>query len=494
MAYRITSQRTTMTPSHATERALFDVSESGGADVQKLAQQMSRVRGLPETVLRYTQQFYKRVGDGLTDPTRAAVILGPRVVGHIAIQHRMATGLDSARLPNGVGHRLWSDCIHRAVAARLMALRTKAAHPDLAFTAGLALEWGVGPMLITHGQHLRWLAQVRNNLGAARLNAEREFFGETHMTAFDRQAKAWGLPPWLIAIVHLHKEPVSSTTPVETAGLQRICGWADDLAEAINAPAAGQELERVVSAATSLGVHPDDAWRIINKTLSLTPSIAEMLDVDVSDQPTVDDLKARTGDYRSLHGGEWAALVQAENERLRAELDEAQASLARSSREDPVTRLPTHKAFLELADKTVKRSTAPDSTHSMVVVDIDNFNEVNERHGFAVGDNLLATVATRLRGVTAADNVYGRVGGNTFAIFIPGDARTGQVIAERARACIEGMHLDVGPARIVVSATVVGVAQNDPTSPDTVKTLLTRAFRELKAAGSKIRNRVLWCR
>jgi diguanylate cyclase (GGDEF)-like protein len=483
-----------MTPSQETERQLFKVSESGGADVQKLAEQMSQVRGLPETVLRYTQHFYKRVGEGLTDPVRAAVILGPRVVGHIAIQHRMATGLDSARLPNGVGHRLWSDCIHRAIAARLMATRTKAAHPDLAFTAGLALEWGVGPMLLEHGQHLRWLAQVRNNIGAARLSAEREFYGETHMQAFDRQAKEWGLPPWLIAIVHLHKEPVSSTTPAETAGLQRICGWADDLAEAMNAPAAGPELERVVSSATSLGVHPDDAWRIIKQTLARTPSIAEMLDVDVSAQPTIDDLRARTGEYRSLHGGEWAALVQAENERLRSELEQAQIALTRAGREDPITRLPTHKSFLDLADRVVERSSNANSTHSMVVVDIDNFNEINERHGFAIGDKLLATIAVRLRGVTAPDNVYGRVGGNAFGLFIPGDPRMGQVIAERARACIEGMHLDIGGARIEVTATVVGVAQKDPTTPKTVRELLTRAFREQKAAGSQIRNRVLWCR
>ncbi|MFT6230231.1 MAG: diguanylate cyclase (GGDEF)-like protein [Myxococcota bacterium] len=483
-----------MTPSQDSERKLFDVSESGGSDVQKLAEQMSEVRGLPETVLRYTQHFYKRVGEGLTDPTRAAVILGPRVVGHIAIQHRMASGLDSARLPNGVGHRLWSDCIHRAIAARLMAARTKAAHPDLAFTAGLALEWGVGPMLIEHGQHLRWLAQVRNNVGAARLDAEREFYGETHMQAFDRQANDWGLPPWLIAIVHLHKEPVSNSTPLETAGLQRICSWADDLAEAMNAPAAGPELERVVNAAASLGVHPDDAWRIVKQTLSETSKIGEMLDVDVSPQPTLDDLKARTGDYRSLHGGEWATLVQAENTRLRAELDEAQAALSRAVREDPVTRLPTHRTFLELAGTTIKRTMHPNAFHSMVVVDIDNFNEINERHGFKIGDKLLAYVATRLRGVTAADNVYGRVGGNAFAIFIPGDPRNGQVIAERARACIEGMHLDVGGARIEITATVVGVTQKEPTTSDTVKDLLTRAFREQKAAGSQIRNRVLWSR
>ena len=79
-----------------------------------------------------------------------------------------------------------------------MATRTKAVHPDLAFTAGLALEWGVGPMLIEHGQHLRWLAQVRNNIGAARMDAEREFYGETHMKAFDRQAG----PARLVLVKH----------------------------------------------------------------------------------------------------------------------------------------------------------------------------------------------------------------------------------------------------------------------------------------------------
>jgi len=484
----------TPSPSPDAARDLFQVSETGGTDVRKLAEQMATVRGLPETVLRYTQVFYRRVGEGLTDPTRAAVILGPRVVGHIAIMHRLANGLDAARLPNGVGQRLWSDCIHRALAARFLAHRTKAVNVDLAFTAGLALEWGVGPLLINRGQHLRWLAQVRIESGARRVRVEKELYGDTHMTAFDDTAREWGLPPWLVGIVHLHKTPVEDNTPVETAALQRICQWADSLAEAMTSPAAGPALEEVVRAAGSMGVHPDDAWRIVEAVLRMTPAAAEVLDVDVSPQPTIDNLKSRTGDYKSLHDSEWAALVQQENDRLRAELSEARAALDRAAREDPLTRLPTMNTFIDLCESAVHRCHVDGTGATLILVDLDDFTEINGRHTMHTGDKLLVHVAKRLRGVTQADNILGRVAGNTFAILVPGDVRTGQVIGERARACVEALHLDTGSTRIEVTATVVGVSLDEITETTRAEDLVTTAYRHAKAAGTNVRNRVVWSR
>ena len=483
-----------MIPSPDSARDLFKVSESGGSDVRRLAEQMATIRGLPETVLRYTQLFYRRVGEGLTDPTRAAVILGPRVVGHIAIQHGLANGMDAARLPNGVGQRLWSDCIHRALAARFLAQRTKAVNADLAFTAGLALEWGVGPMLIERGQHLRWLAQIRTETGERRTRLEKELYGETHMAAFDDVAQQWGLPPWITGIVHLHKAPVEDDTPVETAALQRICAWADQLGEAMTSPAAGPALDECVRAAGSVGVHPDDAWRIVELVLRMTPSTAEMLDVDVSPQPTLENLRSRTGDYKSLHDSEWANLVQQENDRLRDELSEARAELARASREDPLTRLPTMRAFLDLGDTALRRAVADNQGATLILVDLDDFNEINARHTMHTGDKLLVHVAKRLRGVTKSDNVLARVSSNTYAILVPGDIRTGQVIGERARACVEALHLDIGGSRIGVTATVVGVSMEELADDVQTEHLMSAAYRHAKQAAGNVRNRVVWTR
>lgn len=474
-------------------RDIYLQATSDSADVRELATSLSELPGLEETVLRYTRLFYGRVAGNVSDGGRAVVILGPKVLGHIAVQHRLVAGLDDAALPDGVSNRLWSDWLHRALAARFLATRTRTVHPDLAFTAGLALEWGVGPMLAHHGQHLRWLGKIRTQSGPRRLELERELYGETHIDAFMQRASEWDLPEWLSTIVRTHRLPVEDRAPAELAALHRICAWASALGEAITNPAAGPALEACVRSATALGVHPEDAWQIVGKVLRWTEATAEALDVHVHTQPTVEDLRARTGDYDSLHGdSDWASIVQAENDHLREQVADLRAALARAERQDPITHLPTHDTFLELADTALAQARAEDAGATMLLVDLDDFTDFNTRYGHRVGNRILDLVAQRLRGVTRQDNVIGRVGPDAFAILIPGDVRTAQVVAERARAAIEALHLDTAAMRIETTATVFGVAWPHLGKADSAGSMLNAACRLRRSPTVRWRNRTVW--
>ena len=95
---------------------------------------------------------------------------------------------------------------------------------------------------------------------------------------------------------------------------------------------------------------------------------------------------------------------------------------------DPVTSLPNRTSFRREVERILR--TLPEATISVLIfIDLDNFKAVNDTHGHAHGDQLLAMVANRLRAVTRAetaqtagaphDAVVGRLAGDEFTILFP---------------------------------------------------------------------------
>src|SRR3954469_19836930 len=79
----------------------------------------------------------------------------------------------------------------------------------------------------------------------------------------------------------------------------------------------------------------------------------------------------------------------------------------------------------------------PGGPVGVVTIDIDHFKRINDAHGHAEGDRILAGAAERLRSVIRATDAVGRLGGEEFVLILPGvDAEGAEDCAERARAAL----------------------------------------------------------
>jgi diguanylate cyclase (GGDEF)-like protein/putative nucleotidyltransferase with HDIG domain len=105
---------------------------------------------------------------------------------------------------------------------------------------------------------------------------------------------------------------------------------------------------------------------------------------------------------------------------------------------DGLTGLKTHRFFMEALDREWRQSTRAGQTFSVIMVDLDGFKQVNDRHGHQEGDKVVTAVGTLLNQRVRQSNVVARYGGDEFAILLPGArADQAETLAERLRGQIE---------------------------------------------------------
>jgi diguanylate cyclase (GGDEF)-like protein len=163
-------------------------------------------------------------------------------------------------------------------------------------------------------------------------------------------------------------------------------------------------------------------------------------------------------------------------ERLR----HATALAQRAALEDPLTGLGNRRA-LEQALAEVAAGDHDDRPTSLLVVDLDHFKAVNDRHGHPVGDQVLAALADALRGAARSEDLVARIGGDEFVVLARRtDAENGAALAQRIQAAVEGLRVSTPDGDTVRLGASVGVGTTDATT--TAQDLLEAADRAMYAS------------
>jgi diguanylate cyclase (GGDEF)-like protein/PAS domain S-box-containing protein len=154
--------------------------------------------------------------------------------------------------------------------------------------------------------------------------------------------------------------------------------------------------------------------------------------------------------------------------------------LMRSACYDELTGLPNRRLFFDRIRTAVARARRCQSRLGLLYVDVDDFKQVNDRHGHAAGDALLREVAARLVECARESDTVARLGGDEFVLLLedlqaPDDADR---CADKIRATLaQPVPTPCAPLRIGVS---IGIALF-PDHADQVETLLMHADTRMYA-------------
>ena len=121
---------------------------------------------------------------------------------------------------------------------------------------------------------------------------------------------------------------------------------------------------------------------------------------------------------------------------------------------------------------------------ALILLDIDNFKSINDRYGHPAGDQVLKEIALILKTFLRANNIAARIGGEEFAILVPGaTVKEGEIVANRLRSTIENRTFSTLEDEIHVTASfgVTGVRVDD--TIDTIFARVDKAMYEAKHNG-----------
>jgi diguanylate cyclase (GGDEF)-like protein len=175
---------------------------------------------------------------------------------------------------------------------------------------------------------------------------------------------------------------------------------------------------------------------------------------------------------------------QVQEGRLVQEELEAQASL------DPLTGL-YNRGHLPVIVRALEVGLSRKELSSVVVLDVDDFKNINDAFGHLVGDRVLLSVAQNMTASVRDADVVCRWGGDEFLVFLGGTGpEAALATAERIRAAIASCSNEQDGMCVLVTASI-GVATASPLEPVSLDALIERADTALYAAKGAGRNRVV---
>lgn len=159
--------------------------------------------------------------------------------------------------------------------------------------------------------------------------------------------------------------------------------------------------------------------------------------------------------------------------------------LMQKSEKDPLTGLYNKGTTESLIKEILKMRRFHDTHHALMIIDADNFKEINDKLGHLQGDIVLKNLAERLQALFRSDDVVGRIGGDEFFVFAKNYKST-NILEKKAGEICRLFHETYQINGIAVEASVsVGIAlcPQDATDFETLYQCADKALYAIKARG-----------
>ena len=153
---------------------------------------------------------------------------------------------------------------------------------------------------------------------------------------------------------------------------------------------------------------------------------------------------------------------------------------------DALTNVANRRHLLQVLETWLLDPHARIDRIGLLMLDLDHFKDINDRHGHLVGDHALISVAEVLCECVRDQDLVGRYGGEEFLLLLPGaDQHAASEVAERCRKAVSEkiVHSPSGDFRLTVSIGVVSHIITDDADTDELIQLADNALYQAKGAG-----------
>jgi diguanylate cyclase (GGDEF)-like protein len=180
-------------------------------------------------------------------------------------------------------------------------------------------------------------------------------------------------------------------------------------------------------------------------------------------------------------------LLEKEKQSLNTLLGEMDRSLVLATRIDPMTGLANRRDIMEKMERELSRSERHQRTFAVMLVDLDNFKQLNEKYGFNDGDGVLVEVTRVLRGCVRNEDVCARWGGEEFLFLLTETNLEGALtLARKILESISMTEFKANRPGIRITASI-GLCEHQ--AGETIHDCVGRADKALRQAKAGGKNR-----
>lgn len=409
-----------------------------GVTGSELAEIVGSDTALLAELLRMVNSPFFGINQKISTANRAVVVLGTRSLRNLALCFTARESLRPQSIRDLDTSAYWTEVLRRAVSARILA-EAVSADPDEAFTIGMLQDFGLLAMLLICPEHGKEWARLQDNDPDDRRYLEMKLFGATHDALGGVLAKNWGLPEQLIAPIANHHAETMNDLPPDIKKMSSIAICADWMAAVYTVSdkrLASVKCHKVI--ADHFDMDESKIEELLEKVPVNVKEAAVALGVNVQEQHSYDEIVTSANKQlieKSIsHADQTLQLERAleAREQLARDLQRSYNHLAQLAYYDPLTTLVNRRRFEEELMAEIGRHCRSGALLSLVMIDIDHFKTINDRHGHAFGDVTLQSLAKILKNSLRSSDTAARLGGDEVCLILPEtDVAGGKLAAER---------------------------------------------------------------
>lgn len=429
---------------------VLDLVRDPDAHIPQLARLISKDPALASKILRTVNSSMYARPTKVGKLTQALALLGLQTVRVLVLGFSLVRNLKGYKNKGFRPLEYWRRAIYSATSALTLAQRFGLEWQEEAFVAALLMDLGMLALDEVVGEpYGRLNEKARGHSDLARL--EEATLQTTHGEVSGVMARTWGLPAVLAVPMEFHHKPAA----VEDAALRRlaqVCYLAGRCADVFveeSATGAVTEIREYCAAHHEMSEADCDA--LLAQVSKRTAEIATLFDVNVNTGVSYESVLRKANDsviQLTLADQQQARI---ENTQLRE-----QASL------DPLTGLANRGRFDAFLATAMAAAVARNKPLALLLLDIDHFKGINDRHGHQNGDFVLRTVGRLLSISARPGDLAARYGGEELAMILPDTTRAaGASLAENIRRSLAAAPVVNGQTSMEVTASL-GVAAFEP--------------------------------
>ncbi len=174
------------------------------------------------------------------------------------------------------------------------------------------------------------------------------------------------------------------------------------------------------------------------------------------------------------------------------EVKQREEELNRIASQDFLTEISNRRHFMELAEKEIARGKRYGFPVTLLMLDIDYFKKINDSYGHHSGDIVLKEFTMLCNSIIRENDIFGRVGGEEFAMILPEtNLEGGVVFAERLREAVEQSSWEINSATVKITVSI-GAAECSCSGETLLDNVMKKADSALYRAKKEGRNKTCY--